>query len=75
MGGKCVDEDDTTEEGEYEEGKGEGEDEDGFLPGGEGVRRVFVGWRWVSREEDEEEEHARGRVSRWVVQCREWTSR
>lgn len=59
MGRRCVDEDNGTEEGDDEESEGDGQDKDGFFPGGDaGVLFVDFGGLGVAGEEDEEEEHA-----------------
>lgn len=67
MGRQSVDEDEGANKGEDKEGDGEGEDKYGFLPGGHvgvfvwGTRSGGRGGGdcgWVTRKEDEEEQHA-----------------
>ena len=53
MGRRCVDEDNGTEEGDDEESEGDGQDKDGFFPGGDaGVLFVDFGGLGVAGEED-----------------------
>lgn len=59
MGRERVDKDDGADEGDDEEGKGQGEDDDSLFPRGDAAMLlVWGGLLGGSREEDEEEEHA-----------------